>query len=243
MPDAGGAQSGYLITHAGFTLLLDCGSGVFSKLRAFADPATVDAVLISHLHADHMLDLLPFSFALGSGQIGTPHRQPPLWGPPRSAATFAAYSHAVGMADQINDSFWVREYDPDRELKVGPLTITFRKVPHYIPAWACDISAPHGRRITFGGDCGPNTAIVDLAFQTDVALLEATEGPGPHAGEGIRGHLTAGEAGLIAKHAQARRLVLTHYSDQLDGAQLRAAAAENFKGPIELALEGAKYTI
>ncbi len=243
MPDAGGAQSGYLITHAGFSLLLDCGSGVFSKLRALADPASVDAVLISHLHADHMLDLLPFSFALGSGQIGLPHRQPPLWGPPRSAATFAAYASAVGMADQINDSFWVREYDPDRELKIGPLRIRFCKVPHYIPAWACDVSAPHGRRLTFGGDCGPNGAIVDLAFETDVVMLEATEGPGPHTGDGIRGHLTAGEAGLIAQHARARRLVLTHYSDQLDPAALAAAAAANFPGPIELASEGARYTI
>ena len=50
MPDAGGAQSGYLITDGGFTLLLDCGSGVFAKLRAYADPAAVDAVLITHLH-------------------------------------------------------------------------------------------------------------------------------------------------------------------------------------------------
>ena len=64
MPDADGAHSGYLIRHAGFTLLLECGSGVFAKLRGVCDPAEVDAVLISHLHADHMLDLLPFSLTL-----------------------------------------------------------------------------------------------------------------------------------------------------------------------------------
>lgn len=243
LPDAGGAQSGYLVTHGGFTLLLDCGSGVFSKLRAYADPATVDVVLISHLHADHMLDLLPFSFALSSGQIGTPHRQPPLWAPPGAAVAFSAYANAVGMADQINDGFWVREYDPERELKLGPLTISFRKVPHYVPAWACDVRAPNGRRLTFGGDCGPNTAIVELGFETNLLMLEATEGPGPHAGDGPRGHLTAGEAGLTAHHAGAERLLLTHYSDLLDAAELRAAAAQSFSGPIELATERARYTI
>lgn len=59
IPDAGGAQSGYLLAEHGYRLLLDCGGGVFAKLRALQDPAAVDAVLISQLHADHVLDLLP----------------------------------------------------------------------------------------------------------------------------------------------------------------------------------------
>lgn len=242
MPDAGGAHSGYLITHAGFTLLLDCGGGVFAKLRAFADPATVDAVLISHLHADHILDLLPFSFALASGQIGQPGRQRPLWAPPGGVAAFAAYTQAVGMEDQINEGFWVREYDPDRELKLGPITIGFCEVPHYIRAWAVDLRAPTGRRLTFGGDCGPNKQIVDFARDTDLLMLEATEGVGP-APDGARGHLTATEAGAIAHLCGARRLLLTHFSDLLDAEQLRSAAAGSFAGPVEIASERARYTI
>ena len=243
MPDAGGAHSGYLITHAGFTLLVDCGSGVFSKLRAYADPAAVDAVLISHLHADHMLDLLPFSFALSTGLIGTEHRQPVLWAPPGATAAFTAYTEAVGMEDQINDGFWVREYDPKRELKLGPLTVRLREVPHYIRAWACDLSAPHGRRLTFGGDCGPNEEIVDLARGTDLLMLEATEGAGPHVGSGLRGHLTAAEAGAIARQAGARRLLLTHYSDQLDAEELRQAAQSSYGGPVEMAAERAVFEV
>lgn len=243
MPDAGGAQSGYLITHAGFTLLLDCGSGVFAKLRAHADPAAVDAVLISHLHADHVLDLLAFSFALTSGQIGNGRRQPPLWGPPGASGAFSAYTDAVGMADQINDGFWVREYDPTSELKLGPLAIRFCRVPHYIPAWACDLRAPNGRRFTFGGDCGPNDKVIELAGDTDLLMLEATEGAGPHAGGGVRGHLTAAEAGAIARQAGARRLLLTHYSDLLDPEELRSAAEHSFGAPVELAAEREHYVI
>ena len=243
MPDAGGAHSGYLITHAGFTLLLECGGGVFAKLRAYADPAAVDAVLITHLHADHMLDLLPFSFALATGLLGSHRRQPLLWGPPGATAAFKAYSEAVGMADQINDGFWVREYDPARELKLGPIAVSFCTVPHFIPAWACDLRAPNGRRLTFGGDCGPNEKIIQLGRDTDLLMLEATEGPGPHQAGGPRGHLTAAEAGAIAHHAGARRLLITHYSDQHDVVALRGAAERAFGGPVELAAEQARFAI
>ncbi|MBO0769668.1 MAG: MBL fold metallo-hydrolase, partial [Solirubrobacterales bacterium] len=70
--DADGACSGYLIEEDGYTLLLDCGNGVFSKLRHYCDYVDVDAVLISHLHADHLLDLVPFSYALSYA----PRQQP-----------------------------------------------------------------------------------------------------------------------------------------------------------------------
>ena len=70
--DAGGACSGYLVEEDGYALLLDCGNGVFSKLRRYRDYVDVDAVLISHLHADHFLDLIPFSYALSYA----PRQQP-----------------------------------------------------------------------------------------------------------------------------------------------------------------------
>jgi ribonuclease BN (tRNA processing enzyme) len=243
MPDAGGAQSGYLITDGGFTLLLDCGSGVFAKLRAYANPAAVDAVLISHLHADHLLDLLPFSFALANGLIAEQPRQPGLWAPPGARTAFTAYTEAVGMKDQINDGFSVHEYDPDAQLELGPFAISFREVPHYIRAWACDLRSAEGRRVTFGGDCGPNDAIVELARDTDLLMLEATEGPGPHVGEDARGHLTAAEAGELARRAGAGRLLLTHYSDLLDAEELRSAAERTFGGPVEMASEQSRYVI
>ena len=62
--DADGACSGYLVEEHGYRLLIDCGNGVFAKLRKVVDYIDVDAVLITHLHADHFLDLVPFSYAL-----------------------------------------------------------------------------------------------------------------------------------------------------------------------------------
>jgi ribonuclease BN (tRNA processing enzyme) len=243
MPDAGGAHSGYLITHAGFTLLLDCGSGVFAKLRAYADPAAVDAVLISHLHADHMLDLVPFSFALVSGMISDTPRRPALWAPPGARSAFSTYAQAVGMEDQINDGFAVSEYATESRLELGPLSVSFCEVPHFIAAWACDLRSDGGARLTFSGDCGPNDAIVELAAGTDLLMIEATEGVGPQIGRTMRGHLTAAEAGELARRAGARRLLLTHYSDQLDAEALRSAAAQTYGGSVEMATERASYAI
>jgi ribonuclease BN (tRNA processing enzyme) len=243
MPDAGGAQSGYLITHAGFTLLLECGGGVFSKLRAFADPLAVDAVLISHLHADHTLDLLPYSFALAHRLGGEQPRRPPLWAPPGAYGAFSAFASALGMDDQITDGFVLSEYDPTRTLELGPFVVSFRRVPHYVPAWGCDLRSPEGRRLTYGADCGPNDAIVELGRDTDLLMLEATEGVGPHVGGGQRGHLTADEAGELARQAAANRLLLTHYSDQFDAGALQAAAQAMFGGAVEMATEQARYVI
>jgi ribonuclease BN (tRNA processing enzyme) len=242
MPDANGANSGYLIRHAGFTLLLECGNGVFGKLRGVCDPVEVDAVLITHLHGDHVLDLIPFSHALTYDHCGDDQR-PELWAPPESERAFARLGAIFDVEGQIASAFAVTEYDPDRTLKIGPFSVSFCEVPHYVPAWACDLSSDDGRRLTFGADCGPNDAIVELARDTDLLMLEATEGPGPHLGPAFRGHLTAAEAGEIARRAGPSRLLLTHYSDELDPTQVRAAGEAAFGGPVELAAEGGRYIV
>ena len=177
MPDANGANSGYLIRHGGFTLLLECGSGVFGKFRAVCDPSEVDAVLITHLHADHVLDLFTFSHALTYDHRGD-SRRPALWAPPGSGRAFATLGAIFDVEQQIASAFALSEYDPGRALTLGPFNVSFREVPHYVPAWACDISSDEGQRLTFGADCGPNDAIVELARDTDLLMLEATEGPG-----------------------------------------------------------------
>jgi ribonuclease BN (tRNA processing enzyme) len=128
-------------------------------------------------------------------------------------------------------------------LEVGPLRIRFHEVPHFTQTHAVELvsSANGGGRFTFGADCRPNEAVVEFARGTDLLMLEATL-PRPER-TGIRGHLTPAEAGEHAQRAGARRLVITHISDELDERWARDEATRTFGAEVELAAEGAVYEV
>ncbi len=233
--DVGGACSGYLIEGGGVRVLLDCGPGVFAKLRAVVDYVAVDAVVISHLHADHVNDLVPFASALRYGS--RPETAPRLIVPPGAPAVLASLCEGGSMRpEHIAGAFALEVYDPGDTVDVGGLRMRFRPVPHFIPCNAVEI-AEDGARFTFSADCGPNDALVEFAAGTALLLVEATL-PTPD-----EGHLTAREAGEHAARAGAARCVLTHFSDQLDPSWVRAEGEHGFGKPVELAVEGAAYEL
>ena len=148
--DAGGACSGYLVEEGGTTVLLDCGSGVFGKLRELIDYTEVDAVVITHVHADHFIDLVPYSYAL----LLTPRQQPvPVAGhpgtddparprlivPPGARQTFRTVVGAWGDEELIEQAFAIEEYDAGSTVEIGPLTATFAEVPHFILTHAVNL--------------------------------------------------------------------------------------------------------
>jgi ribonuclease BN (tRNA processing enzyme) len=250
--DVDGACSGYLVEEEGCRLLVDCGNGVFSKLRRYADYVDVDAVVISHLHADHFLDLVPFSYALTyaprqqampvAGWPGTdaPAR-PVLHAPPGARDTFRRVAGAWGSEQLVENAFELREYDPSEVVHAGPLTLRFRAVPHFVASHAVEVTSAAGGRFTYGADSSPSEELCEFARDTDLLLIEATL---PRAErDGRRGHLTPAEAGEHGRRARARRLVLTHLSDELDAAWAEAEAERTFGGPVEIAREGAVYEV
>jgi len=250
--DAGGACSGYLVEEGDTVVLLDCGNGVFAKLRQVVDYVDVDAVLVSHLHADHFFDLVPFASALtyAPRQQPSPGERPPqthtparpaLHAPPGSTDAFRQVCAGGGMpAEHIARAFVLREYAVADELVIGPLRVRFHRVPHFVATHAVEIAGASGR-MTFGADHGPSQELVDFASGTDLLLLEATI-PRPEP-DGGRGHLTPAEAGDHAQRAHAKRLVLTHISDELDLGWARDQAAARFAGPVEVAAEGAVFEV
>jgi ribonuclease BN (tRNA processing enzyme) len=250
--DADGACSGYLVQEEDYVLLLDCGNGVFSKLRRQCDYVDIDAVLVSHLHADHFLDLVPFSYALSyaprqqpvpvAGWPGTSEpARPQLFAPIGARDMFRQIVRCWGNEELIEHAFALREYQAWDELELGPLRIRFREVPHYVETFAVELSAASGARFTFSADCSPNDELVEFANDTDLLLIEATLPRPERTGE--RGHLTPAEAGDHGRRAGAKRLVITHFSDELDPEWARAQAAEAFGRPVELAREGAVYRV
>ncbi|CAN5694951.1 MAG: MBL fold metallo-hydrolase [Thermoleophilaceae bacterium] len=251
--DAGGACSGYLLEDGDVSVLVDCGNGVFSKLRRFRDYTRVDAVVVTHLHADHFLDLIPYAYALTYAPRQQPvpvdrwpgtdePARPRLIAPPSAIETFRHVTGAWGAEDLIESAFAIEEYAEESEPEVGSLSFSFRIVPHFRETFAIRVrSSNGGGRLVFGGDCGPTDNLVDFADGAELLLAEATL-PRPER-TGIRGHLTPREAGEHARAAGARRLLITHISDELDSLWARDEAAAGFGGPVHLASEGDVYRV
>ena len=250
--DVDGACSGYLVTEGGTDVLLDCGNGVFGKLRRFRDYTDVDAVVVSHLHADHFLDLVPYAYALTYAPrqqpvpvhtwpgTDTPAR-PRLIAPPGARDVFRRVTGAWGPEDLIEKAFDLCEYAVGDTVEVGPLAFEFHEVPHFTQTHAVAVTSDGGRRFVFSGDSAPSDALVAFARDADLLLVEATL-PRPER-EGPRGHLTPREAGEHAKLAGARRVVLTHISDELDFEWARVEAERAFKGRVDVAREGAAFAV
>jgi len=251
--DAGGACSGYLIEESDTRVLVDCGNGVFGKLRERTEYVDIDAVVISHMHADHFLDLVPFAYALTYAPRQQPvpverwpgtdnPARPQLHAPPGAAATFRRVVGAWGNEDLIEKAFDLREYEATSRLDIGPLQFSFQPVPHFTETYAmCIGSSESPGRIIYGADSSPTKALNEFASDADLILVEATL-PRPER-NGKRGHLTPGEAGLQARATGARRLLLVHISDELDAGWARAQAEEAFGGPVEVAEGGATFEV
>jgi ribonuclease BN (tRNA processing enzyme) len=251
--DADGACSGYLIEEDGACVLLDCGNGVFSKMRRFRDYTRVDGVVLSHLHADHFLDLVPFSYALTYAPRQQPvpvdrwpgtdnPARPKLFAPGGARDTFRRVVGAWGNEDLIEKAFDLVEYDPSACPQIGSLRFAFKSVPHFTETFAICVESANGSgRLVFGADSRPTEELVEFARGCDLLLVEATLPRPERTGE--RGHLTPREAGEHAREAGVKRVVLTHISDELDELWARSEAADAFGGPVDVAREGATYRV
>ncbi len=244
--DAGGACSGYLVSEGEYKLLLDCGNGVFGKLRELIAYTDVDELLLSHLHADHCLDLVPFAYALTLGAPPPgPEGKPPLHVPPGTAGKLRELVSIWGSSGLFDDAFALSEYELAGELALGPLRARLHPVPHFTLTHAVELTAPSGARLVFGADCRYCEELIEAARGAEVLLAEATlPEPEPESvALSERGHMSASEAGALAAEAGVGRLVLTHISDQLDPERALAQAEEAFAGPVEIATFGSSWEL
>jgi ribonuclease BN (tRNA processing enzyme) len=225
----------YLVEHDGFSLLLDLGNGAFGALLGLADPADIDAVYLSHLHADHCLDVAPFIvWHRYSGQSsGKPL---PLYAPVGADRRLRmAYDVDDGP---IEDVFDVLAIGPG-SFAVGPFEVTAARTAHPIECYAVRLDAG-GRSLVYTADTGPCPEVVTLATGADVLLAEAAHPE--RAGLPKALHLTGREAGEHAAAAGVGRLLLTHVPAWIDPLEQLAAAREAFPA-AELVRPGAGYEI
>jgi ribonuclease BN (tRNA processing enzyme) len=231
-PGAASAASCYLVTADGFRLLIDLGNGAFGALQRYASGEDIDAVLISHLHADHCLDMISYQVFRTYHPSG-PLPRIPVYGP---AGTSDRLNRAAGgdSGHPISDAFHFVNLAPG-QIEIGPFAVTAVHMNHPVETFGVRL-AHGGRTIAYSADTGPADQLVSLAANADVLLCEASFVDGPELPPDL--HLTARQAGEHAARAQVGRLVLTHLVpwNSLDVSQ--AEAASSFPGPISLAMPG-----
>lgn len=225
-PGPDSPASCYLVEHEGFALVLDLGNGAFGALQRVLDPDEVDAVFLSHLHADHCLDVAPFVVWKRYSGRSTPGRVP-LYAPVGADRRLRlAYDAADGPIDDVLD---VTAIGPG-EWQLGPFAVSTARTAHPVECHAVRLTAG-GRSLVYTGDTGVCPAVVELARGADVLLAEAAH---PEvAGLPPDLHLTGRQAGEHARDAGVGRLLLTHVPPWVDRVAQLAAASEVF-GETEL---------
>ena len=239
-PGPDSAASCYLLEaeHEGRTwrLLLDLGSGALGTLQQFLDPVELDGIVLSHLHADHCLDLCGL-YVLRKYHPTGPQPRIPVWGPVDTARRMAK-AYDLDEDPGMNVEFDFRVH-PDQHV-FGPFTICAQRVAHPVTAYALRIESG-GRVLAYSGDTGMCAELVETARDADLFLCEASFVEGRDNPPDL--HLTGAEAGRAATASGARKLVLTHIPPWHDRGAALAEAAGTYDGPTDLAMPGKVYDV
>lgn len=244
--NASSGCSGFLAQSGSTNVLVDCGSGTVGELKRWIDIRSLTAIVISHMHLDHVLDLVTLRAAYRYAPEPFDERIP-LWLPPGGrmilddlAPALDLDHHSPLFFDQI---YQVEEYNPLESLHLEALAIDFAPTQHQMPTWAMRIAtAGKEPAIGYTADTGPVTNLGVFFRGVETLVCEATllDSSSPPID---RGHLTAAEAGRLASTCQAKALVLTHTWDEIGKERLLQQAATQFAGPVEVAWPGMEIVI
>ena len=222
-------------------ILLDLGNGALGQLHRYLDPLDIDAVFLSHLHADHCLDLCGY-YVMRKYHPTGPQPPIPVWGP-HGTADRMARAYDLPTEPGMTEEFDFHDYSsPTRDgaVELGPFVVAARQVVHPVAAYSLTVTAG-GRTLVYSGDTGPCDALDEAAAGADVLLAEASFETGVDNPPDL--HLTGADCGRTAARAAVGRLLLTHVPPWHDPAVAEAEARAQWSGPIELARAGATYEI
>ncbi len=241
VPGPDSPSSAYLVEADGFKLLLDLGHGSFGALQHYVAPADVDAIVISHLHADHCIDLTAYVVSLRYGGPG--HRlraldqQIRLIGPPTMRERLTSAYDPLARDLGLDELFRISDA---ADGEIGPFGVSFAAMNHPTPTTAVRLTYA-GRTLVYSADTGESPELVDLAQGADVLLCEASFGPDDEYVPNL--HLTGRQAGEHATKAGVGRMIVTHVPPWCSRDVQAAEAATTFDSLIELAAPGAVFTI
>jgi ribonuclease BN (tRNA processing enzyme) len=219
-------------------ILLDLGNGALGQLHRYADPLGIDAVFLSHLHADHCLDLCGY-YVMRKYHPTGPQPQIPVWGPAGTAERMAR-AYDLPLDPGMTEEFAFLEHGGGEVVELGPFRVEARQVVHPVTAYALKVTAG-GRTLVYSGDTGPCPELDELAGGADLLLAEASFRSGDDNPPDL--HMTGTDCGRTAGRAGVGRLVLTHVPPWHDPADAEAEARAAWSGPVDLARAGATYDL
>lgn len=219
-PSAGGACSGYLLTEGDKRILIDCGNGVLSNLQKFIKIDELDAIILSHLHSDHMSDMMVLRYAIQI-KMNRGHGIKPIdvYAPSEPQEEFNRLN--------ITGVYNLKPITSELMLQFGDMNIEFMEMVHPVKSYALSISSK-GKKFVYSGDTSWNEGIIEFSKNADLLMLDAGLLSKDKVSDNVP-HLTAGECGIVAQKANAGRLLLTHFWPEDDVACHIAEAKENFE--------------
>ncbi|MCM3884461.1 MBL fold metallo-hydrolase [Frankia sp. R82] len=236
-PGPTSACSSYLVEADGFRLVVDAGNGSMGELQRHCDLRDIDAVLLSHLHGDHCLDLVANSYARRYHPEGMPPKLP-VYGPINTQERLCG-AFEKRPEDSLADIYDFRTIGAGC-LHIGPYRIDLTRVAHPVEAYGVRITTGD-KVLTYSGDTGACDRLVRLARDSDLFLCEASflddEDNPPDL------HLTGREAGEHAQRADVGHLVLTHLVPWGNAARSREEADAAFDGALTVASPGATFEV
>lgn len=240
IPGPGAAASGYLLQADGFTLVLEFGNGVLSRFQEERPLFSMDALVLSHLHPDHCVDVSSL-YVARKYHPTPPSAVLPVYAPSEAPSRFAA-AYAPDEAERssldLGDVFEFHRLGGT--VHIGPFTVESALVDHPCEAYGFRISCG-GATLAYTGDSGPCAALDALASGVDVLLSEASWTHSPRRPAGL--HLSGRQAGELAERAGAGRLLVTHVPPWTSREDVLKEAESAFGGPCELVVAGGRYEV
>lgn len=236
-PAPGSACSGYLFKTANTRLWIDCGPGSFGNLQRHVKPADLTAIVLSHLHLDHVVDLYPFLYAL---RYAPDHGEPaglPVYAPPGAPEFLGGL---LGGDPTFGGYLSFVEIDVKLIPDIGDFELRFCRTRHPVECYAVRATAD-SRTVVYTADTGPSRPVVDFAWGANLLIAEASLQKTTKEQQEV--HMTAGEAGEMAFQCQVAHLLLTHLVPGLDPTVSKEMAAREYRGEIDVAADNLRILV
>jgi ribonuclease BN (tRNA processing enzyme) len=239
-PKPGGACTGFLVISGESKVWIDAGPGTFANFQRHAAASELTALVISHTHLDHILDLYSLYYAIRYGPGAGGPRGLPVYAPPGAEEHLSRLVSASTDSERFGGYFTFREVEPGKSVQIDPFQFVFAWATHPVPTLAMRIEA-EGRTLAFTADSGPSPALVDIARGADVLIAEATLQAEDARAKQV--HMTAEEAGMTARDAGVGRLILSHIVPGLDPLVSLEQACRHFSGPTSAAADNMRFDV